>query len=74
MTLNVSYRPGPQLAPKIVRLSESWGVNAHQASKRLTALAAIGLTADDHDSVLAVADDLGLSFESACIFAANGDH
>jgi len=46
----------------------------HQASKRLTCLAAVGLTARDYDRVVSVADDLDLSFESACIFAVNGNH
>jgi len=67
-------RPGPQLGPKIDRLSQEWGLGPCQVSKRLVGLAAHGLSVHDYDRVLAVADDLGLSFESACVFAADGGH
>jgi len=70
--LNVSFRAGSELAPRIADLAEAWGCSPSQVGKRLTMLAAHGLSANDHETVNTAAGKLHLSFESVCTLVAFG--
>ncbi len=70
MPMTISLRPGASLAPKIAKLSESWGVSPCQVTKRLASLAVNGLSVLDHQPVKETAAKLGVSYPNACVFFA----